>query len=133
MGQPAAKAGDKVIAVDTHIVMAPSPNGPTPTPLPHPFAGAITGDVSNDVNIMGRPAATQGSTATNTPPHAPMSPGVSFQKPPSNQGTIQLGSTTVLINGKPAARNGDLVLTCNDPLDEPVGKVVAVGTVLIGG
>ena len=53
--------------------------------------------------------------------------------PPANKGTIQLGSATVLIGGKPAARNGDIALTCNDPSDLPVGQVVAVSTVLIGG
>ena len=28
MGQPAAKQGDQVTAVDTHVVMVPSPSGP---------------------------------------------------------------------------------------------------------
>jgi len=39
----------------------------------------------------------------------------------------------VNINGKPAARLGDTALTCNDPADQPVGQVVAVSTVMIGG
>jgi uncharacterized Zn-binding protein involved in type VI secretion len=39
----------------------------------------------------------------------------------------------VFINGKSAARNGDVADTCNDPADTPVGTVVAVGTVFIGG
>ena len=56
---------------------------------------------------MGMPAATVGSTAENAPPHIPVPPGTSFQKPPSNRGTIQAGSATVMINGKPAARSGD--------------------------
>ena len=132
MGQPAAKKGDKVVATDTHIVMVPSPSGPTPTPLPHPFAGIINGALSGDVNIMGMPAATVDSTADNTPAHVPTPPGTSFQAPPSNKGTIKIGSPTVKINGKMAARNGDTALTCNDPADLPAGTVVAVGTVLIG-
>jgi uncharacterized Zn-binding protein involved in type VI secretion len=37
-----------------------------------------------------------------------------------------------MINNKPAARNGDTALTCNDPADLPIGTVVAVGTVMIG-
>lgn len=131
MGQPAAKQTDRVVATDIHIVMIPSPGGPVPTPLPHPFAGQLDGSLSGDVNVEGKPAAVQGSTATNTPSHIPQ--GGPFQKPPSNKGTVQLGSTTVLINGKPAARNGDKVTTCNDPADLPVGTVLAVGTVLIGG
>ena len=79
---------------------------------------------------MGRAAATTGSTATNTPPHLPI--GGTFQKPPANRGTIQAGSRTVFINGKPVARNGDVAVTCNDPNDVPAGTVVAAGTVMIG-
>jgi uncharacterized Zn-binding protein involved in type VI secretion len=131
MGQPGAKQGDQIIATDTHIIMIPSPGGPVPTPLPHPFTGQIDSGLSSEVNIEGKPAAVQGSTATNTPSHIPQ--GGPFQKPPSNQATIQLGSGTVFINGKPAARNGDTALTCNDPADLPTGTVMAVGTVMIGG
>lgn len=133
MGQPAAKQGDQITALDTHIVMVPTPPGqPVPTPLPHPFSGIINGALSNNTKIMGQPAAMVGSTADNTPPHLPTPPGTSFQKPATNKATIQLGSQTVMINGKPAARNGDTALTCNDPADLPVGKVIAVGTVMIG-
>ncbi len=133
MGQPAAKQGDQVVAVDTHIVLVPAlPAPPVPTPLPHPFSGIISGNLSSDVNIMGMAAATVDSTADNTPPHIPTPPGVSFQKPPANKATIKIGSQTVKINGKAAARNGDTAETCNDPTDLPVGTVVAVGTVLIG-
>ncbi len=131
MGQPAAKQGDQIMATDTHIIMIPSPGGPIPTPLPHPFVGIIDGNLSQDVNIMGMPAATVDSTASNTPPHIPQ--GGPFQSPPSNKATIKLGSTTVKINGKMAARNGDTAMTCNDPSDLPVGTVMAVGTVMIGG
>src|ERR1051325_8266945 len=129
MGQPAAKQGDKVIAIDTHIVMVQAGPSQVPTPLPHPFAGIISDGLSQDVKIMGLPAATVGSTADNLPPHLPMPPGLSFQKQPSNKATIQMGSPTVKINGKAAARNGDTAMTCNDPADSPVGKVIAVGTV----
>ena len=133
MGQPAAKQGDKVVAIDTHIVMVPSPTGPVPTSLPHPFSGALNGSLSSDVKIGGLPAAIVGSTADNVPPHIPTPPGTTFAKPPANRGTVQLGSLTVSINGKGAARNGDPAVTCNDPADQPAGKVVAVGTVRIGG
>jgi uncharacterized Zn-binding protein involved in type VI secretion len=133
MGQPAAKQGDQIVATDTHIVMVPTPSGPpTPTPLPHPFIGIINGELSSDVKIMGMPAATVGSTADNTPPHIPTPPGTAFQSPPANQATIQIGSPTVKINGKAAARNGDTAMTCNDPADLPAGTVAAVSTVFIG-
>jgi uncharacterized Zn-binding protein involved in type VI secretion len=93
--------------------------------------GQIDGGLSSDVNIEGKPAATKDSTATNTPSHIPQ--GGSFMNPPSNKGKILKGSATVKINGKPAARAGDTAQTCNDPADLPVGQVIAVGTVLIGG
>jgi uncharacterized Zn-binding protein involved in type VI secretion len=131
MGQPAAKQGDRVMATDIHIVMTPSPGGPIPTPLPHPFAGMLDGSLATDVLIEGKPAAVQGSTATNTPSHVPQ--GGPFQVPPTNRATIQMGSATVTIGGKAAARNGDIALTCNDPADLPVGTVVAVSVVTIGG
>ena len=131
MSQPAAKQGDQITATDIHIIMIPSPTGPVPTPLPHPFMGILDGGLSSDVLIEGRPAATVGSTATNTPPHIPQ--GGPFQIPPTNQGRITTGSGTVLINNKPAARSGDTAMTCNDPVELPVGQVVAAGTVLIGG
>ena len=131
MGQPAAKQGDSIVAVDTHIVIVPG-LPPVPTPLPHPFVGPIGGGLSDNVRIMGLGAATVGSTADNLPSHIPTPPGAGFQKPPANKATVQAGSTTVRINGKAAARNGDRAMTCNDPADLPVGTVVATGTVLIG-
>lgn len=130
MGEPAAKEGDHITAVDTHIVLVPTPAGEIPTPLPHPFDGIINENLSSDVKIMGMFAATVGSTAANLPPHIPE--GGTFQDPPRNKGEIISGSPTVMINGKPAARNGDTALTCNDPVDLPVGTIIAVGTVMIG-
>ena len=132
MGQPAAKKGDQITAIDIHIVMVPSAAGPVPTPLPHPFAGAINGALSNDVNIMGMPAATVDSTADNSPAHTPTPPGTSFQAPPANKATIKIGSPTVKINGKMTARNGDTAETCNDPSNLPAGTVIAAGTVFVG-
>jgi uncharacterized Zn-binding protein involved in type VI secretion len=128
MGAPAAKRGDRVTANDMHMIQPPG-TAP-PVLLPHPFAGILDGGLSADVNVMGLPAATVGSTATNQPPHVPS--GGSFVNPPANKGEIILGSATVLINGKAAARAGDTATTCNDPNDLPAGTVVASGTVLIG-
>src|SRR6185369_2733612 len=102
MGQPAANGASTVIAVDTHIVMVPSPGGPVPTPLPHPFSGPIDGALVSSVKIGGQPAAVVGSTATNSPAHIPTPPGTSFQTPPGNRGTVAIGSATVKIGGQPA-------------------------------
>jgi uncharacterized Zn-binding protein involved in type VI secretion len=129
MSPAAAKQGDRVQATDLHLIQPPGPS--SPAPVPHPFSGIINGGLSSDVRIEGRPAATVQSTATNTPPHIPQ--GGSFVKPPSNRATIVRGSATVAINGRAAARAGDTAITCNDPVDAPVGSVVATGTVNIGG
>jgi uncharacterized Zn-binding protein involved in type VI secretion len=118
------------MGTDTHIIMMPSPGGPVPTPTPMPFSGLINGELSPDVIIENQPAAVRGSTADNMPPHIPA--GGPFQKSPSNKATIQMGSMKVLINKKEAACAGNIANTCNDPVDMPVGQVIATGTVLIG-
>ncbi len=130
MTKPAAKQGDRVVGVDTHIVLIPSPGGPVPTPLPSPFAGELVSDLSQDVLIEDKGAALVGSVARNSPPHVPA--GGPFQKPPANQGNIQIGSQTVLVNDKGLARLGDTAMTCNDPADAPQGSVIASGSVLAG-
>lgn len=131
MGQPAAVEGSNVVAVDIHVVMVPTPGGPVPTPLPHVFSGQVDGGTIATVKIGGKPAAVVGSTATNSPSHVATPPGTSFQSPPANKGEIFQGSTSVKIGGKAAARTGDPVKTCNDPADQPVGQLIAAGTVLI--
>lgn len=130
MGNPAAKQGDKISGMDTHIIMVPSPGGPVPTPTPMPFVGTISGELSSTIAIDDKPAATKGSTADNTPSHIPA--GGSFQKEPSNKATVQEGSSTVFFDDKPAARMGDPAMTCNDPADAPNGTVIASSTVFIG-
>jgi uncharacterized Zn-binding protein involved in type VI secretion len=127
MGQPAAKQGDTVTAVDTHLIQPPAPSGPFPAP--HPFNGTLDQNLSPDVNIMGLPAAVVGSIATNVP-HIPA--GGTFAIPPLNRGQVALGSATVFINKKAAARSGDTVTTCDDPGDMPIGTIQAAGTVNIG-
>lgn len=133
MGMPAARKGDQIIAVDTHIVMVPAGPSLVPTPLPHPFSGKLQGALATSVRIGGQPAAVVGSTAKNSPQHIATPPGTTFQSPPSNEATIKMGSSSVKIEGKAAARQGDTAVTCNDPADMPVGIVMGAGTVMIGG
>lgn len=127
MGQAAAKEGDTITATDTHME---TPPGSGPVPVPHDFNGTIDAKVSQTVMIEGRGAATEGSMATNNPPHV-FKTGP-FSNPPRNQGKITRGSSTVKIEGLAAARNGDTAETCNDPADLPVGTVNASGSVMIG-
>ncbi|MFT3775476.1 MAG: PAAR domain-containing protein [Minicystis sp.] len=130
-GQPAAKQGDTVVGIDTHIIMIPSPGGPVPTPVPMPFNGKLTDGLSTDTYIENVPAAIEGSVADNVPPHVPA--GGPFQSPPANKAKVQVGSQTVLINNKPAAMLGSVAKTCNDPTDAPNGNVIATSSVLVGG
>lgn len=132
-GKPIARQDDQVVGVDTHIVMVPAGPSLVPTPLPHPFSGKLDGQLSTTVKANGKAVATVDSTATNQPSHTPTPPGTTFQKPPANKGTVKLGSQTVKVGGKAVARAGDMVETCNDPADLPVGSVVAAGTVMVGG
>lgn len=124
----AAKEGDRIVATDTHRVVAPN-GAVTPTRLP--FSGKLDNELSRNVKIGGKRAATQDSTATNKPRHIVPAP-LRFGPEPDNQGTITRGSRTVRINGKPAARHGDPAKTCDDYVGTPMGRVVASGTVNIG-
>ncbi|MCA9623680.1 MAG: hypothetical protein KC731_31880 [Myxococcales bacterium] len=128
----AAKENDQIVAVDTHIVMVPSPGGPVPTPMPMPYNGKLKQGLCSSVLVEDLQAATDGSVALNDPPHVPT--GGSFQVPPNNQATIKKPSGTVLFEDKPAACLGDIAETCNDPAAAPVGTVVVTqSSVLIGG
>ena len=131
MGQDAAKEGDDVSGTDIHLVKIPTPAGEVPIPMPFPFAGKIDGGLSSDVNYDGKPAAIMGSTAKATSDHIPTGSG--FLIEPKNEATCFIGSTTVFVNGKAAMRNGDMALTCNDPVDLPMGTIAAQScTVKIG-
>ncbi len=123
MGKPAARKDDPVTGVDTHIIMFPTPAGEVPTPIPHPFKAKISTGVSTNVKIGGKPAAMVGNQTQNQPSHIPQGPR--FMVNPTNKGTILLGSFTVFINKKPAARMGDKVMTCNDPAPLPMGTIAA--------
>ena len=128
MGPPAARIGDRIVALDMHLIQPPPPA--TPVMVPHPFSGIIDNGASPDVTIADAAAATVGSTATNTPPHLPI--GGTFVNPPTNQGSITAGSSSVTINGKAAARAGDQARTCDDT-GRIGGLVVSAGKVFIGG
>jgi uncharacterized Zn-binding protein involved in type VI secretion len=127
-----------VNAADFHIVLMPSPTGPVPTVMPFPFDGMLTEALSLNVRVNGMPAAIVGSMGFNEPPHVPE--GGPFEVPPTNLGRVMLGSTTVRINGKGAARMGYFCETCHDippgPTPQaPPPEVVVEGepNVFVGG
>ncbi|MEM1031367.1 MAG: PAAR domain-containing protein [Myxococcota bacterium] len=126
----AAKLGDRVVAIDTHIEMVPSPAGPVATPTPNPFDGTLAQDLSSTVMADNMPVALRGSVALSTVPHLPKAGP--FQQPPANRGKVKVGAPTVKADDRPVARNADAVDTCNDPSDAPQGQIIATSTIKVG-
>jgi RHS repeat-associated protein len=110
---PATKQFDLVLGLDVHIVVRPPPALPTPTPTP--FTGFFFDPmdaVGATVRIQGLPRVIAGSSAVAMPPHIPLV-GV-FLKPPSNDGELFMGSSSVLTEGEPQGYAALPVLTCQD-------------------
>lgn len=122
MAQPAARQNDPVTGTDIHIVMVPAPSGAVPTPIPHPYVGTLSANTSPNVMVNGQPAATKDSMSKLASPHIPLGGGP-FQRPPTGLGTVTTGSMTVQVNGRPMARTGDPVKTCNDPVDQVTSAI----------
>jgi len=126
---PAARVGDKTLHDNPHCHAPIHPPAPTPTPLPHPpFPFAIIPPGSPNVMIENKNAAraTDKTEPCKIIPCNPAGPGL-----------IAKGSMTVMINGMPAARVGDMVSfpSCVAPIPSPTGKIIPPGAikVQIGG
>lgn len=157
----AATWGDLVVGVDLHNVLVPTPGGPVPVPLPHPFigltgdpAGALVSGLTNQLASMatggavgpkpgavlvnGLPVMTTADLSRNAPglAHTPMPPGTAFASPPSGEGIHDFGSLTVAAGGAGVVRAGDPVRSCADPAPLPTSAVIAIPKgrpVLVGG
>jgi uncharacterized Zn-binding protein involved in type VI secretion len=105
---------DKVLHNSPHCHAPIHPNVPVPHP-PQPFA--IVNAVSPNVIINNLAAATM--TSQTVP--CMLAPCV-----PAGPGIVMKGSSSVMINGKPAARQGDMVLwaSCVAPVPSPTGKII---------
>lgn len=128
--EPVAKRGDRVVGVDTHVVLLPSPSGPVPTLTPMAFDGELVADPSASVFVDDEALALEESTAENRPGHVPA--GGTFQEPPSNVATISRGSSTVFADDRAVARSKDPARCCNDVPDDETGHVIADSTVFAG-
>jgi len=128
--EPVAKRGDRVVGVDTHIVLVPSPTGPVPTPMPMAFDGELVADPCATVFVDGEALALEASTAQNRPGHVPA--GGTFQQPPSNLATVARGSESVFADNRAVARSKDPARCCNDVPDDETGHVIADSTVFAG-
>ncbi len=112
MGQPAVKLNDKIMGQClTHQV--PSPTGaPMPSPAPLPFSSPLTLGLEPSVMVEGQPAAVQGSSGFNTPPHVGLHASDPYLVPTTQEGKVVMGSTTVRFGGKAAAYTGCQTTIC---------------------
>ncbi|NUP12815.1 MAG: hypothetical protein HOW73_42800 [Polyangiaceae bacterium] len=129
MAKPVAKKGDRVVGLDTHVVLIKEQGG-APVPMQFPFSGPIEDGLSATVFIDEEPVAVVGSVASNAPAHIPI--GGPFNSPPSNKATVSAGSESVFVEDVAIARANDPAACCNDPADADTGHVVAGGTVYAG-
>jgi uncharacterized Zn-binding protein involved in type VI secretion len=128
MGQPAVVLGDKITGICA-LHQIPSPVGsPMPAP-PMPFSAPLTLGLATKVMIGNKPAAVQGSSGFNTPPHVGLHPSDPYMVPTMQEGKVMMGSATVLIEGKGAAYMGCTVTQCASVPSQVIGSAV---TVLIG-
>ena len=147
MAEAAAKQGDRIVSDGTSQVWVEPPPPPPPPAnhiaVPFSYDGSLDSGLVSDVKIMGQPAAVVGSTAINeTPPD--QQPAVTGKgrvlSDVDNTSTISVGSSSVLIHGKSAARNGDKAKTWDYSLPSSPGEgrevenadVRASGSVIIG-
>lgn len=130
MGQPAAVMGDRVSATcAAHQIPNPASGVPQPAP-PMPFSAPLLQSLATTVQIGGKPAVVVGSSGMNTPPHVGLHPSDPFMVPTAQMATVTGGSSTVLFDGKPAARTGSPCTVCAGA----PGQLAGTGaTVLIGG
>jgi uncharacterized Zn-binding protein involved in type VI secretion len=130
MGTPAAVMGDQVTGTcPIHQIPNPATGVPQPAP-PLPFAAPLLTGLATRTLIGGKPAAVQGSSGLNTPPHLGLHASDPFMVPATQRAQVVMGSTTVLIEGKPAARTGSSCTICAGTPGQLTGSAA---TVLIGG
>lgn len=127
---PAAARMTDMIKQDAPHCHAPiHPPAPVPTPVPHPgLPLALVASTCPTVMINNLPAATV--TTMSVPCALPSCV-------PAGPGMVSMGSMTVTIGKKPAARMNDMTAhpSCVAPIPSPVGKVMppCSPTVMIGG
>jgi uncharacterized Zn-binding protein involved in type VI secretion len=95
-----------------------------------PFSAPLLQNLATTVQIGGKPAVVVGSSGLNVPPHVGLHPSDPFMVPTTQMATVTAGSTTVLFDGKPAARTGSPCTVCAGAPGQLAGTAA---TVLIGG
>ena len=128
-GKQIAVEGDKVMGMDTHIMVVPAGNTTTTVPLPHPFIGKLKDKLAKDVTIKDKKCAVKDSVAKHDDSMHMQLPGtIKFQNNPKKEGKVTGGtSSKVKIEGKEAAVIGSQVTTCNDMGMQNNSTIIAMG------
>lgn len=112
MSSPAAVLGDSVRGTClTHQMPNPATGLPQPTG-PLPFDAPLTVGLASSVLVGGRPAAVRGSSGFATPPHVGLHATDPSVSPTNQRGEVVTGSTSVLIEGSPAATAASACTSC---------------------
>lgn len=128
MGTPAAILMDKIVGIcTTHLIPNPATGLPQPAP-PMPFSAPITLQLATTVFITSKPAGVVGSFGYNTPPHVGLHPADPHMVPLNQIGRVVVGSPSVFIQSKPAARTGSM---CTINFAMPGQLIGTAATVLI--
>lgn len=124
---------DIIVGLDIHIVMVPSPAGPIPTPLPHPFIGFVF-DPGDLIPKLGATVSVnhkcRGCSFTTgmlgTMKHFPMPPGAAFTPKPIGHDAYKFfGSLRVKAEGSLLGVSPFMVMSCSDigmPMSITPGK-----------
>ena len=128
-GKQIAVEGDKVMGMDTHIMVVPAGNTTTTVPLPHPFIGKLKDKLAKDVTIKDKKCAVKDSVAKHDDSMHMQLPGtIKFQNNPKKEGKVTGGtSSKVKIEGNEAAVIGSQVTTCNDMGMQNNSTIIAMG------
>lgn len=126
MGQPAVVMGDAIRGTCA-IHQIPNPASGVPQPAgPLPFSAPLLQGLATTVTFEGKQAAVMGSTGFNQPPHIGLHVSDPYLAPPTQIGQVMSGSSTVSIEGRPAAYTGCQVTMCAQVPGAVAGSAVTV-------
>lgn len=129
---PASRHLLPVIGVDIHIVLIPTPGGPVPTPIPHPYIGLVFDPmdyipkIGATVNVNFIPRGNAGTGGMlGSKVHIPMGGPFAMAPTIGHDSNNFFGSNRVTAEGSYFSAGGFMVMTCNDvgmPLTAKPGK-----------
>lgn len=121
-----------IVGIDLHIILIPTPGGPVPTPIPHPFIGLVfdVGDyipfIGSTVNVNFIPRGNAGTGGMlGSKVHIPIGGPFAMAPTIGHDSNNFFGSKRVTAEGSYFSVGGFMVMSCNDmgmPLSANPGK-----------